>query len=242
MNATRVMKSVHNTTERLKEDFEAGCSTSRVNQLQLRDTISITRIEGQKIRTDIQRLRDDLMPWVMGRTMTRLSPLGPLTSVCSRAESAELEVELEKTLIEFPSAFRGACENTIHALNFTNKRTHLRSLQTQHDCACSTAFKQTMTRRGKITSLSETRTEHNRTYRCRFKSEKLWRYMLAYQLLPLLQRTLSFTITRTSGAGGCSIGVNLNYSRIVKRVDSELFKLFDSFPGKLRKKKCGTVT
>lgn len=64
--------------------------------------------------------------------------------------------------------------------------------------------------------------------------------MLACQLLPLLQRTLIFTITRTSGAGGRSIGVHLNYSRIVKRVDSELFRLFDSFLGRLRKNKCGT--
>jgi hypothetical protein len=50
--------------------------------------------------------------------------------------------------------------------------------------------------------------------------------MLACQLLPLLKKILTFMMTRTSGAGGSSISIHLNLY---------------SFPGTLRKKKCGTM-
>jgi hypothetical protein len=241
MDVARVMRSAHDTTERLKVDFEAGCRTLRVNQTQLRDTINTTRMESQQIRTDFQRLRDDLMPWVMGRTMTG-SPLpGLRTLVHSEAESSKLRFELERALIESPSDLKEACENTIHALNFPYERIHRHPLQTHHNCACLSAFKRTMIRSGRFSFFFETRTEHDYTCGCQFKNRKLWSYMLACQLLPLLQKTLTFTMTWTSGAGGNSIGVHLNFYRIVKRVDSELFKLFDSFPGRLRKTRCGTM-
>jgi hypothetical protein len=241
MDVARVMRSAHDTTERLKVDFEAGCSTLRVNQTQLRDTINTSSMESQQIRNDLQRLRDDLMPWVMGRTISRSSPLEPLASSLSKAESSELQVKLEKTLVESPSDFKEVCENTIYALNFTNKRNGRHALRAQHCCNCSTASKRTVSRSGRFCFVSESKTEHDHTYGCQIKSKKLWRYMLAIQLLPLLQKSLTITMTQTSGAGGCSLGVYLNCYRTVKRVTSEMFKLFDNFPGKLRKERCGTM-
>jgi hypothetical protein len=235
------MRSAHNTTERLKLDFKAGCSTLRVNQTQLHDSINTSRIESKQMRTKFQQLRDDLMPLVMGRTMIR-SPLHRLrTLVRSEAENSVLQFELERTLIESPSDFKEAYENTIHALNFPHERIHQHPLQTHHNCACFSASKQTIARSGRFSFFFETRTEHNRTCRCQSKNNKLWRYMLACQLLPLLQKTLTFTIMRTSGASSNSIGIHLSFYRTVRRVDSELFKLFDSFPGRLRKTRCETM-
>jgi hypothetical protein len=242
MDVARVMRSAHDTTERLKVDFEAGCSILRVNQNQLRDTMDTTRMESQHIRTDLQRLRDDLMPWVMGRIMPRSSPLESLTSLLSKAESSELQVELERTLVKSPSGFKEACDNTIHALNFTNESNQRRTPRVRHCCNCSIAFKRTVARCGRFSFFSESRTEHDHMYGCQVKRKKLWRYMLAFQLLPLLQKTLTFTMTQTSGAGGRSLGVYLNCYRTVKRVTSELFKLFDSFPNKLCKKRYGTIS
>ncbi|KAH7391171.1 hypothetical protein DE146DRAFT_663677 [Phaeosphaeria sp. MPI-PUGE-AT-0046c] len=242
MDVARVVESAHDTTQRLKRDFETGCSTLRVNQTHLRDSIDTTRMESQQIRADIQRLRDDLMPWVMGRTMTRSSPLEPLTPLLSKAESSELQVELERTLVEFPSDFKEACEDTIHALNFTDGRTQRRTPWVQHRCNCSKAFKRTIARSGRLSFLFESWTEHDHMYDCQFRSKRLWRYMLAFQLLPLFQKTFAFTMTQTSGAGGCSLGVYLNCYRTVKRGSSELFQLFDSFPGKLKRKRCETVS
>jgi hypothetical protein len=181
------MRSAHNTTERLKLDFKAGCSTLRVNQTQLHDSINTSRIESKQMRTKFQQLRDDLMPLVMGRTMIR-SPLHRLrTLVRSEAENSVLQFELERTLIESPSDFKEAYENTIHALNFPHERIHQHPLQTHHNCACFSASKQTIARSGRFSFFFETRTEHNRTCRCQSKNNKLWRYMLACQLLPLLQ-------------------------------------------------------
>jgi hypothetical protein len=212
-----------------------------VNQRQLCDVIDTTKMECQKTSDNVRRLRNELMPLII-----RSSP-GPsrlrevIQSSQSDAQSTGLQVELAKALIQIPSGFEEACKTTVQSLRLQDKIHSRRPLQGQHYCACIIALSQAMTRGNRLSVFFETRSTCGPTCISHFKKKKMWRYMLAFSLLPLLQSTLTLMMTRTSGAGGNSIGVSLSCYRTVKRASSKLFGLFDSFPDKLTRKRCGTI-
>ncbi|KAF2266126.1 hypothetical protein CC78DRAFT_542831 [Lojkania enalia] len=236
-DVTLAVKSADDTTKRLQADSAASSNSLHVDQIQLRDTVDATRIECQRIGNEVQQLRDHILLWIIGSRM-EFSTYEPIMSLLSSADSSDLRVELARKLAESPSGFRKACDNTLYGLQTTKETRLRRDRRAQNSCVCKLVLNRLIARRGRLNFVFESDAEHFPERICYLRQKKKWRYTLSAHLLPLLRRTLDITITITSGAGGCSIGVFLNYYRTVRRSESELYRLFDHFPENLIQRRC----
>lgn len=239
-DVTIAVNSVGDSTKRLEASFLASSNDLKMEQIQLRNSVDNTRDEFQRIGDDIKQLRDHILPWLVGSRVAFVSPDEPTTSLLCSTENSNLRIELARKLAESPGGFRRAWDNTIYGLQTGKGINRLRQLQVHHSCICKPGLSRKISRKGMFSLAFESGADHLPECRCYTRRKKTWRYTLAAHLLPILGRTLSITFARTSGAGGCSMGIFLNHYRTVKRSESDLFMLFDHFPEKLTQEKLTT--
>lgn len=231
----RVMASVDGVAKRLEADSKVANDKLHDEQVRLRSTMDITNTKCQKIGDEVEQLRDFILAWMTGSREAFLSLSKTVAPALRFRENPNLHLELVKRLARSPRLLETTFNNSFNAVEMIkidsyNHRSFF------SNCFCRSAQSRSVTRRGRFLVVNESETQHQSNCRCYSGRKRIWRYILAVQLLPLLHRTLAVTFTATRGTGGCSIGVFLNHYRTVDRSKSELFKLFDNLPGTLKKR------
>ncbi|KIW16877.1 hypothetical protein PV08_04067 [Exophiala spinifera] len=228
------LDSIDSRSQRIEANLEVSQADLRLNQMRFQHTLQSAIKEYDATRKEIFQLRDDFMQWIAGNHGSLSSPPESFNRLDDTMKS-NVRLSLISKLAEAPSALKSACEHVSYGIRTVRKSTRADSQSTQ-GCVCVPTPDRRITRKGCVSFEYESISEH--LPKCRiYQNRKRFRnYTVAVQPLPLIRSTLALIIKNKSGAGGCSMGISLSYHRTVKRSESELFKLFDSFPRKLSKK------
>lgn len=221
---------------------EINYANIRLEQERFQDMLRSSLEECAATRQDVARLRTDFMQWIAGSHVGSSSPSGPDSRLLRDAMNHDLSLGLEHILTDTPSALNDACEKISNSLLRKTRCSSTADYLMKYGCSCTPVPSRWIIKRGVITFAYESFSTHSPRCKVYQQRKSLESYILAIQLLPMLGRTLAFTITKTSGAGGCSIGSCLSSYRTVRRSESDLFKLFDGFPGRLSRKICHNAT
>ncbi|KAF2187946.1 hypothetical protein K469DRAFT_769861 [Zopfia rhizophila CBS 207.26] len=236
-NFSQVLQSISDRTKEAEVNVSSSHEAICLGQMQLHNKVDSTLDECRNINEKVELLQASILPWITGTNTTFSRPPDIATSFLSSKENFDARIELARYLAERPSGLKRACDNFRYGLRQV-KRSHRCELQLECVCSCKQARNRSNFRRGAFSIEYESRTEHSRECQYHRFQKRVWNHTLAVRLLPFLKRTVALTVTRTSGAGGCSMGVFLKSFRTVRRSESEIFKLFDDFPNRLPQRKC----
>jgi hypothetical protein len=183
------------------------------------------RHESSATREVILALQNAITPAVTGK-QPRLSSLDQAVTVrLSDADKADLAALFRRELVSRPSAPRNSCD-------FRMPRDNLSSalVQPSLQCHCHAQWKRKSVGRGLLSFHYETRGRHEPTCPQRRSSAHSWKYQLAVQLLPFLNKTVELTFEAIFQGRGFQIEFPLTVFATVKRSESCIFQLFEQFP------------
>src|SRR6202000_335488 len=166
-------------------------------------------------REEITALRNAIIPVMTGK-QPRLSILDSAATVrLSDAAKVDLAALLQWELMSRPSTLRDTCD-------FLMPRDNLPPTlaKPSQQCRCRPQRKRKSMRRGLLSFNYETRGRHEPTCPQSRPGAHSWKYHLAVQLLPFLNKTVNLAFGATFQCGGFQIEFPLTVFSTVKRSES----------------------
>ncbi|KAI9164088.1 hypothetical protein HJFPF1_05724 [Paramyrothecium foliicola] len=222
--------TVQHTNSEVQSLRETVVSQQKEALTQISSTI---RNDSSSMQLQIMRLRDDILPLLIGQQTSFSELMNREESLKLAEQNREgLLAELRKELVKHPSTMREACNFQVAQLESSSV-----PLGMEAPCHCRSHRNTKSATFGFLSFHYETRDSHSPTCQEKYMRSTSQKFRLALQLLPFLNRTVELTFGATFYGGGFHIDPPLHLFATVQRSRSYMFRLFDSFP-----ESCNAVT
>ena len=173
------------------------------------------------------------MPLILGQ-QSSLSNLQQSIDRLSQGNQILLGTEVRRELIMHPSSLKDVCDFTTRQMEQLKVGSQFRS-----SCSCRKRRNAGIDF-GFLSFRYQHRIIHTADCPEKYSQASSQRLRLAIQLLPFLDKTVEMTFGATFQGGGFQLQPPLRVFTTVKRSDSSIFQLFETFPERCRAKPTGS--
>lgn len=174
---------------------------------------------AQELRTGNSALVNDFVGMLTGGLTTISTQISREASWLAIDEKTELEYDVCRRLMQYPSSLREA---------HYNARMSRRKLRY---CTCRpTSTCHRLRRLYGLEFTYETESDHRPSCPLHSTGLSSWLYVLRARLFPFVNQTVEFVLGATYGAGRWSLAPPLKFHATVRRADSPIFRIFDELP------------